>query len=64
MKPNWDEAPEWAKWLAMDVSGVWWWSEREPVLGTWESEGYWNVIGKVECAQKSPLPDYETTKES
>ena len=34
MKPSWDDAPEWAQWLAMDESGRWWWYEEKPVLQT------------------------------
>lgn len=30
MKPNWDEAPEWAGWLAMDGDGWWRWWRVEP----------------------------------
>lgn len=34
MKPNWDDAPEWAKFLCMDDDGSWWWFELKPV---WEN---------------------------
>ncbi len=37
MKPSWDDAPEWAQWLAMDESGRWWWYEKRPV----RKEEYW-----------------------
>jgi len=30
MKPDWKDAPEWAKWLAMDDGGEWTWFEVEP----------------------------------
>jgi hypothetical protein len=30
MKPDWKDAPEWAKWLGRDQFGVWWWFELEP----------------------------------
>lgn len=32
MKPQWKDAPEWAKWLAMDKNGQWYWYEgpRKP----------------------------------
>ena len=29
-KPSWDDAPEWAEWLAMDQDSEWWWFENEP----------------------------------
>ena len=29
--PSWDDAPEWANWLAMDENGDWYWYEYEPV---------------------------------
>lgn len=30
-KPSWDDAPEWANWLAMDADGTWFWFEDEPI---------------------------------
>lgn len=40
MKPSWDDAPEWAQWLAMDGDGRWVWYETEPFFNqsddTWE----------------------------
>ena len=40
-KPSWDDAPEWANWLAMDIDGAWWWHNSKPVysLGEWDSVG-------------------------
>lgn len=35
MKPSWNDAPEWANWLAMDEGGDWFWYEQKP---------YWNQI--------------------
>ena len=32
MKPSWDEAPEWANWLAMDDAGYWFWYQEKPIL--------------------------------
>lgn len=29
-KPSWDDAPEWANWLAMDEDGDWYWHKKEP----------------------------------
>jgi hypothetical protein len=36
-KPQWSDAPEWANWLAMDESGVWFWYESQPQFfhGAW-----------------------------
>ena len=35
--PEWEHAPGWANWLAMDPSGQWWWYAAEPELlsGSW-----------------------------
>lgn len=41
MKPDWKDAPEWAKFLAMDSDGWWFWYEAEPV----EASGGWNIRG-------------------
>ena len=30
MKPSWNDAPEWAQYLAADKDGSWFWYEREP----------------------------------
>ena len=37
MKPTWDEAPEWASWLAQQKDGSWWWFEKKPEIygGVW-----------------------------
>lgn len=29
-KPDWSEAPKWAKFLCMDSHFVWWWCQYEP----------------------------------
>lgn len=34
MKPDWKDAPEWANWLAQDLTGAWYWYERRPNLLT------------------------------
>ena len=31
MKPDWKDAPEWAKYFAMDADGSGYWYERKPV---------------------------------
>jgi len=32
LKPNWDKAPEWAKWWAVDESGAHYWFENKPII--------------------------------
>lgn len=31
-KPSWESAPSWAKWLAMDANGTWFWYKNKPSL--------------------------------
>lgn len=47
MKPSWNDAPPWAKWLAMDSSGKWYWYEREPDVGyeIWAYGGQYQEAG-------------------
>ncbi len=46
MKPSWDDAPEWAQWLAMDESGRWFWYDKMPV----RKGEYWLNYGNMEEA--------------
>lgn len=39
IKPNWDKAPEWAKWWAVDETGAHYWFENKPILS--ESRSMW-----------------------
>lgn len=32
MKPDWKDAPEWAKYLSMDEDGEWYWFENKPAI--------------------------------
>lgn len=32
MKPSWKDAPAWAKYLAMDENGGWFWFEEKPTF--------------------------------
>lgn len=40
--PNWDEAPKWAEWWAMDENGDGYWYEGKPELGglIWKQKDY------------------------
>lgn len=42
MKPDWKDAPEWAKYLAQNEDGRWFWYEENPQLYFdlwWSNEG-------------------------
>jgi hypothetical protein len=41
-KPSWNDAPEWAKYLAQDDDGDWYWYEEEPQAFTHS----WGAIGR------------------
>ena len=59
MKDVWENAPEWANWLAMDGDGVWWWYECEPCLthdSEWEYDIYVAVNGRFEKLESSYTP--------
>jgi len=47
-KPDWEDAPEWAEYLAKDEDGVWWWFECEPekLISIWDIVG-----GRFEIAE-------------
>lgn len=53
-KPSWDDAPKWAKYLAMDADGFWCWYENEPFPTIDKNNLAWNSIGKYKIAF-SPL---------
>jgi len=41
--PDWNDAPEWANYVAKDDDGEWYWYENEPTpdIDSWE----WNANG-------------------
>lgn len=51
-KPNWEDAPKWANWLAMDANGTWWWYEAEPYIG-WQSQ---SVTVYEQCSDEPSDP--------
>jgi len=34
MKPDWNDAPEWANYVAMDADGEWFWFAHKPTPHT------------------------------
>lgn len=50
-KPDWKDAPEWARYLAQDKDGEWIWFEYEPIKEV-EGWGLSRFVGKSESAHK------------
>lgn len=50
MKPDWKDAPEWAKWLARDQAGNWYWFEKRPICTEGCIYWFWKSTGKKELA--------------
>lgn len=50
-KPDWSDAPDWARYLAQDKDGEWWWYEHMPekCRENWQLN---RCIGKSEKAYK------------
>jgi len=57
---NWDSAPKWAKWVAMDESSVWYWYEYKPTLSGW---GEWEQTGRLKRIDFDDV-DYDQTLEA
>lgn len=51
-KPSWDDAPEWAQFLAQDENNEWYWYEREPSV----MRDAWSANGGL-ARSASPEPD-------
>lgn len=54
-KPDWDDSPEWAEWLAKDEDGQWGWFQNKPELGAWcwiWGRGNWAEAGSDEPRNK------------
>jgi hypothetical protein len=41
-RPQWKDAPKWAKWLALDDDGIWYWFDRLPEIS-------WTPKGDYQC---------------
>jgi len=64
MKPNWEDAPEWAKYLAMNENGNWVWHEEMPIKQyRGMSSSYWEVRGNCHYADPEPKRWDETLEE-
>lgn len=68
-KPSWEDAPEWAQWLAQDKSGCWFWHESKPMAAKdrqWDSaetfggfnKGIPNPNWRDTLEQRPQLPEW------
>lgn len=57
-RPSWDDAPEWAQWLAQDEGGEWFWFEAPVKME--EEEGEWfekeGEDGRIDRASRGTTP--------
>ena len=62
-KPDWKDAPKWAKFLAQDSYGAWCWHEKEPSPIEEHVFPHWSAhYGKCEVAISSSK-DWQNTLE-
>ena len=56
-KPDWNEAPDWAEFLAQDNDGSWYWFEEQPVLNRAGKKWVTRVgrIGFIEQCEFTPI---------
>ena len=50
-KPDWKDAPVFAKWLAQDADGRWWWHSTRPMLDDdfeWYGSTKFRLAGNTE----------------
>lgn len=59
MKPNWQTAPDFARYAAQEQSGTWYWHEAKPrfqeLTGEWISKGQRQIVPKVSVQAKDTL---------
>ena len=52
-KPDWKDAPKWAKWVSQDTDGGWWWYECKP---TWYVSDWFSSVGNYESVSYVSTP--------
>jgi hypothetical protein len=61
-KPNWEESPPWARTIAQDCNGQWFWYERMPklsLLGYWEPNGGRSQLACEGDPSDTPYMEYK-----
>lgn len=59
MKPDWKDAPSWARWVALSTNGEWTWFEEKPwrdVDGDYMpgAKGKWEFAGTQDVLEERP----------
>jgi hypothetical protein len=62
MKPHFEDAPEWANYMAMDADGTWWWFQAAPRLD--EEESIWGTSGGQSGVAMVQHEDWKETLEA
>jgi hypothetical protein len=63
-KPSWNEAPEWAEWLAQDSDGEWFWFIDRPVIYKFTFQPVKSPQGIQLASKGEVLGDWRDTLES
>ena len=62
-KPSSKDAPYWAKFLAMQSDGNWWWFEEKPEWVDRDGDGWWYLRCGPRRQIAAPAIDYKLTLE-
>jgi hypothetical protein len=62
-KPDWNDAPEWAQWMAQDKGGEWYWYEHKPKLMHARHEVDYSVRSESRCQLAREIPGWDKTVE-
>lgn len=61
--PDWTKAPDWAKYLAQNIDGIWKWHNKKPVLDANDGKWYSTSLESLNYAGYTP-PKGEEYKKS
>jgi hypothetical protein len=62
LEPNWEEAPEWANYLAQDRDNRWFWFEHEPLINHAYSAWIRKTDGKIQLARDDENSWYQSLR--
>lgn len=62
IEPDWQKAPRWAQWFAIDANGVRSWYEQKPNLH--EDDGFWMSLFGESVGSRGRAPTFPQWQES